>query len=117
MKIDQIYTKKQSDKGVTIPIPFTEDQTLTIYGVDGDNYRESMSLRVIENARILTLPEAEWQEAHEKADLDIVASMIKGWSFEDKCTYANKIKLLQNSPGVFDLVNTSVFKRALFMGE
>ena len=117
MKINEIYTRKKSDKGVTIPIPFIEGQTLTIYGVDGDVFKEGMRCRNVENARILTLPETEWEEAHTKADLVLISKMIRAWSFEEKCTEQNKIKLLQNSPGVFELVNTSVFKRGLFMGD
>ena len=117
MKISEIYTQKKSDQGTVVAIPFTEDQTLTIYGVDGDVYKDGMRHRNVENARILTLPEKEWEKAHTKADLVLVAKMIREWSFEEKCTEQNKIKLLQNSPGVFELVNTSVFKRGLFMGE
>ena len=117
MKITDIYTKKKSDQGMVVAIPFTEDQTLTIYGVDGDVFKEGMRCRNVENARILTLPENEWEEAHTKADLVLISKMIRTWSFEEKCTEQNKIKLLQNSPGVFELVNTSVFKRGLFMGD
>lgn len=117
MKISEIYTRKKSNQGVTIPIPFTEGQTISIYGIDSDIYKDGMRVRVIENARILTLPESEWEKAHAKADLELVARMICSWSFEEKCTHENRINLLQNSPGIFELVDKSVFKRELFMGE
>ena len=121
MKISQIYTRKNSDLGVDLPIDFAGIQdnppTIKICGVDGERYRKAMEGRAIENARVLTLPESEQAEAHAKADQSLVAEMILDWSFSEKCTLSNKLKLLENSPGVFDLVNTSVFKRSLFMGE
>jgi len=120
MKITEIYTKGKSDKGVEIPVEIIdrkEKPFIKIYGVDGEKCKEAMRLRSVENARILTLAEDKQNEAHEKADLSLVSEMICGWSFEDKCTKTNKIKLLQNSPAIFELVNKSVFKRSLFMGE
>ena len=118
MKISEIYTKANADKGATIQVPFGKGKrkpTLKIYGQDGDFFEARWRENAIELSRILTLPLCEQAEAKKEADFSLVASFIIEWSFVEECTAENKLKLLKESPGIFELVNEAVFDRSLFV--
>jgi hypothetical protein len=119
MKITQLFTRKNANEGVAIPVIISEGKdpigTIKIVGRDGEVFKNAMRLRTIENARILTLPEDEQKEAISKADLELVASCVLSWSFEDECNKESVLNLLSESPFIFELVNQSVMNRSLFM--
>ncbi len=87
------------------PMPLTDPvsgqdsgEFLMVLGIDSDAFREALNKKQQENARILSLPEADQPAAKEKADLELFAALVTGWSFEEPATMEDVVELLRESP-------------------
>jgi preprotein translocase subunit SecB len=49
-----------------------------------------------------------------EAEIEMLAVLVKDWSFANPCTPENVKKLLRNAPHVYQLVDETAGKRELF---
>lgn len=121
LAIDAFFTRERSNQGIQIALklPDGEDsgETLTILGVDGDNFRKAQAERYKKNLLIMQLPEEEQQAAKELADTQLLAELVGGWSMATEFNIENATKLLTESPMIRNLVDSTSAKRASFFAK
>ena len=116
------YTREAANKGTKVPL-FTPDgkateEWLLVLGVDSDEFRraETRSRRAaLEIAQIED--KAERDEVADRYRLELIASLIVSWSFDEECTLEEKVEFLREAPQVADLVDQIALNRKAFFGE
>lgn len=121
MKAEDFYTRSKANAGITVPIPLPDETdseaTITIRGIDSDNFKAAKIARSRKNLQILQLPEAEQAAATETADTDLLVSLVAGWSLDTEFTEDNVRALFTEAPHVRDLVNSVAGNRKSFFGK
>lgn len=118
----EFFTRQAANEGVKLPLLLPDgsesEHWLMVRGVDSDAFRmaESKSKRkVIELAQITDQQERATQVR--EVELECIASLIAGWSFEEKLTTDNVVHFLREAPQIADAVNKFAVRRADFFGK
>ncbi len=120
-KIDAFFTRAKANEGIDMPLLLPDGtdsgETMHILGVDSDAFRKATVEKSREMTRILTLPEDERHEAHDKANAVLLASLVTGWTLETPFTTENVVKLLLESRTVAEQVDSLAADRARFFAK
>ena len=113
------FTRPHANKGAKMFLkdPVTGQPTedfLHVLGLESDAFKEALTAKHKENARILALPEAEQADALAEAELQLFASLVTGWSFDNFSVDGVK-ELLREAPQVKKDVDTFAGDRANFI--
>jgi hypothetical protein len=121
-EMEKFFTRKIANDGIKVPLSLPSGEETEHYfivrGVDSDAFRNADA-----RARRMALVISEIEDKQEKekmiqeSHLDIIVSLIAGWSFEEECTPDNVRKLLIEAPQLADAVDKIAAKRSLFFGE
>ncbi len=107
--MQEFFTKEANSTPQKLPLKLkTGEPTehyLMLVGVESDVFRIAQSKALREGAIRATAGEYDDKTAKD-LDLNLVASLIDSWSFEQDCTQENKVKFLDNAPYVRDAVNS-----------
>lgn len=120
-KIDAFFTRARANEGIEMPLLLPDGtdsgETMHILGVDSDAFRKASAVKSREMTRILTLPEDERHDAHDKANAVLLASLVTGWSLDTPFTHENVVTLLLESRTVADQVDSLAGDRARFFAK
>lgn len=132
---ESFFTRDRANKGIEVPLydPATGKKTeewLRVLGKDSDAYRAekvASQERLIELVRDIPASFAKdsrdkeidrkIDEARPDEERRLVASLVSGWSFAEKCTRKAVIEFFENAPQVQDLVDEVASKRVLFFAN
>lgn len=118
MKATSLYTLNASCVGVPLAIRYPNGQptgqTINVRGTDSHEFQSAAREKHRQKIEILALPESEQEAAFEKATLKLMASVVAGWTFEEKATLENVEEFLKNAPDVLEQVDNFCTKRANF---
>jgi hypothetical protein len=121
LPIDAFFTREKSNEGISVPLllPDGSDsgESITIRGVDSDHFRKAQVERSKKNLLILQLPEEEQQDARDKADTELLAELVGGWTMETEFNQENTVRLLTESPMIRGLVDSTSARRASFFAK
>ena len=112
----QFHTRTKANEGVKLPLVTPDggatDHYLMVMGIDSDAFRaaESLAKRAIIGAGA----DADIQEIAKEAALDVVASLVSGWSFDDELTTDNIKGFLRDAPQIANEIDRIAGDRALF---
>lgn len=120
--MSKFYTRQKANDGIKIPLSLpsgeeTEDY-LVVRGIDSDQFRNADA-----RARRQALVISEIDNMEEKTELiresqlDIIASLVAGWSFEEECTQEKVKELLREAPQISDAIDRIAAKRLLFFAK
>lgn len=115
----EFYTRIKANEGRVLPLflPTGEatKHSLTIAGIDSDTFRNADAHNrraVLDLDKELTVDERT--QAVEDLRIDLIASTVISWTFEDKCTRANVVKLFKEAPQICEAVNQYAANRKAF---
>lgn len=124
MSMDKFFTREASNKGIELPLPLPDGMPsgdhLIIVGKYSDLYRENesdMKRRAVEVCSKYP-DDKKKRDAHlHKLEVEFLASLVIGWSFDVEFNKKNVETLLREAPQIRDLVDKSVVNNSLFFGK
>jgi len=120
MDLKDFHTREESEAGLEVPLYDSKtgeksEHTLRVRNCDSNEYQ----LARIGYQRTRAIVSAESDDA--KACLlelayqrKLSASLVMGWSFEEKCTPEAVVDLFKNAPGIQEMVERIAADRQLF---
>ncbi len=122
MSMEAFFTREKANSGIKVPLSLpngeVSDHYLMIRGVDSDSFRDA-DTKARRNAAIVVDMETDEEKDSflEDSRLDILASLLISWSFEEECNPENIKKLFKEAPQIADAVDKVAAKRSLFFGK
>jgi hypothetical protein len=119
MSMTEFYTSQSAEDGVVLPLYKPDgsksDHTIKIRGVDSEVFRIAEALakrRAVDVGRLTD--ENDRAAAALNARIELAASLVIDWTFDEKCNHANVVKFFQNAPQIVDMVDRIAGDRSLF---
>lgn len=119
-ELEQFYTQEKSEEGMRVPLLKPDGSEsghwLLIRGTDSQAFRlaERMGQRKGRDLAFKTKDENQLAAGYAGIETEVIASLVKAWSFEKPCTLANVVDFFKKAPQIQDTVNVMGAKRALF---
>jgi hypothetical protein len=126
--MNRFFTREAGNQGTRMPLvdPVTYELTedwIDILSADSDIFRaaEARAMRESAEAAPTLKTDEEREELSRDKRLQVLASIITGWSFKDDegnpipCTHENKVNFLREAPQVYEAVNQAAVTRSLFI--
>ena len=121
MKKELFYTKPKSDAGIKLQLERPDgtptDEFLIVRGIDSDAFQQKQI-----EVRSAILREMKEDESDEHFDaiqqrhkIDLLASLVAGWSFDKKCKLEDVKEFLTNAPHIADKIDSISADRVFFM--
>ena len=115
----EFFTREKANKGIELPLFFPDgsksEHSLTVRGVDSDHFRKAEAhakRKAIEISEVEKLEDRE--EAVREIELECIASLVAGWTFEEKFTPVNVVNFLREAPQIAIMVARFAARRSLF---
>jgi hypothetical protein len=114
--MEEFFTTDAAEEGVKLPLRTPDGNTtkhyLIVRGIDSDVFRskEAESRR----AMLKLAEDPERDEKYKLAEVTLIASLIKGWSFDMECSEAGVVKFLKKAPQIAEVVNRFAGNRSVF---
>lgn len=128
--MERFFTRQNAEKGIKLPLTLPDGTETTEYvvirGVDSDIFRSKETEMLRETATRMAELEASAKERNTKVthaersavidsiELQIIACLVKEWSFEVEPTEENVIAFLREAPQIRNLINTKAGARKDF---
>lgn len=118
-EIEQFYTREKANKGVKVdlylPSGGPTDHYLIVRGIDSDHFKAANAAAKKEVAK-LTVKQDSTEEVQRLSEIriNIISSLIAGWSFDDECTPENVKNMLHKAPQIADKVDQFAGNREEF---
>ena len=104
----EFFTKEANSTPQKLPLKLKSgkatDDYIMVIGTESDAFRIAQSKVLREGALKASTSEYN-DELHKALDLELIASLIDSWSFDEECTLENKIMFLDNAPYIRDAIN------------
>ncbi|QOI69762.1 tape measure chaperone [Acinetobacter phage DMU1] len=124
MSMDKFFTREKSNEGIKLPLPLPSGlpsgDHLVIVGKYSDLYRTNeadMKRRAVEICSKYPDDKKKRTQLLLSLEIEFLASLVIGWSFEQEFNKKNIEMLLREAPQIMDLVDKSVMNNSLFFGE
>lgn len=122
--IKSLYTREAANTGITIKVVGPDGKetgdTIKVRGADSDVFQRAMRkgrremLAFLESKGDKVRGTDAYQEFVDKQKLELQATLVMEWSFEEPCTAENVIALFTNAPDVAAQVDEAAGKRDRF---
>lgn len=126
--MEEFFTQDAANEGTKIhlyrPDGTKTDHFLVIHSVDSDAYHLANAQERRATARVELEAQAIEDKAareefifaeYRKAEIRVLASLVKSWSFDEEPTMANKVNFLTKAPQIAEQVNRLSGQRRLFI--
>ena len=104
----EFFTKEANSTPQKLPLKLKSGEAtehyLMLIGTESDCFRSAQSKALRDGAIKATAGEYDEKTAKD-LDLNLVASLIDSWSFDEECSQENKVKFLDNAPYIRDAIN------------
>ncbi|QOI69761.1 tape measure chaperone [Acinetobacter phage DMU1] len=121
MSMDKFFTREKSNEGIKLPLPLPSGlpsgDHLVIVGKYSDLYRTNeadMKRRAVEICSKYPDDKKKRTQLLLSLEIEFLASLVIGWSFEQEFNKKNIEMLLREAPQIMDLVDKSVMNNSLF---
>lgn len=117
--MDVFYTAERAAAGIKLPLsdPLGRKTKhwLRVIGTDSEEFRiyDSATKRIAVEIASLE-DDTERAKATMKMTRDLVARLVKEWSFEEPCTHENVVKFFEKAPQIQRSVDAAAASRSLF---
>ncbi len=122
-ELESFYTQDKSEAGVKLPLVRPDgsetEHWLHVRGTDSDVFRlaERAGQRKGRDLGLSTMDKDKLEQGFYQIETEVIASLVKSWSFDKPCTQANVVELFTKAPQIRDMVNRLGAKRALFFSN
>lgn len=122
MKSTDLFTRPAANAGQSVEIPGPDgvgtSEYLTLHHIDCDAFRKKRA-EVLAAAALLPqdTPHDERRRLRDRMQLELIASLVSGWTLEDEFSQAGLLALLENAPYLADWIDRTSEKSALFFGK
>ena len=112
----EFFTTDAAEDGVKLPLQTPDggatEHYLIVRGIDSDVFRakEAQSRRSM--LKLANDPDKE--DKYRLAETELIASLVKDWSFEPECTHTGVVEFLTKAPQIAEVVNRFSGNRGLF---
>lgn len=119
MSMEDLFTRSKANEGIHVPLTYPDGTEsphwLTVRGVDSDAFikAETKGKRRLMEIAVVEETEKREEMLHEN-QLDVIASLICGWSFDMELTHDNVVNLLREAPQIANKVNQLASRRDFF---
>ncbi|QJI53356.1 tail assembly chaperone [Alteromonas phage vB_AcoS-R7M] len=122
MQMEDFYTSDKAEEGAKLPLykPNGEktEHWFLVLGIDSPTFKKAEAQSKRKGAKIALIEDAdERDEKGVELERELVASLIKDWSFGTECTMEEKIKFLKKAPQIESAVNRFSAQRTLFFAK
>lgn len=128
--MDQFFTRANAEKGLRVPLLLPDGtptkEYVVIRGVDSDIFRTKETQTMRSTAEALASLEADAKEKKKEVDpdtrtkvldeieLELIAILVKDWSFPVECTFENVMDFLREAPQIRAAINAKAGARKDF---
>ena len=117
--MEDFFTEERASEGAKImlrtPSGEETDHWLLLRGIDSEEFRMAQARF---NRSAVAIASIEDEGVRERATMngtrELIAVLIKDWSFEQPCTLENAIEFLRRAPQLESKIDRTVSDRALF---
>lgn len=121
MKLTDLYTRDRANAGRRIPLPLPDGspsgEFLTILHPDSDTFRRKRSDILSAAALLKDVPDDERRRLRDRAQVELMACLITGWTLEDPYSEQAAIDLLSNAPYLADVISRESENAEAFFGN
>lgn len=120
--MEAFFTRPRANEGIQLPLVTPDgrdsEHWVRVLGVDSDAFR-----RKDRDVRRRMLEATELKDAAERdalmqdLKLELVASLVVGWSFPEECTPEAVAEFMRQAPQVADAVDKIATRRSLFFAS
>lgn len=114
-------TRDRANKGITVPLPLPDGKpsgvTLNVLSTDSDAFQTARNAKLRQNVVILAMPEEDREAAELEAEIDLLSSIVVGWTIPDReCTPENVKTLLREAPYIRNFLDRQAADKSAFFG-
>lgn len=120
--MQEFFTRQKANEGVKLPLYLPDgtpsEHWIKVRGIDSDHFRKaeaSAKRKAIEFAQIDDVEERA--NKVRETELECIAALVAGWSFDMECTKENVVNFLREAPQIADMVNRYAARRAEFFSK
>lgn len=117
--MEEFYTRNRANEGNKLPLYYPDgresEHWLIVRGIDSDHFRMAESAGRKKALEALQIESQQKRaEFARNVEVETIASLVAGWSFDMPCTPDNVVKFLHEAPQICDMVNRYAAKRTEF---
>ena len=117
--LSDFHTREAANEGIKVPLSLPDgtktDHFLMIRGIDSDEFRSANVKQQRELINLAELSAEEREKRLDKSGVELVSSLVFGWSFDEEFNQKNLIEWLENSPQITDMIDRIASQRGLFI--
>ena len=117
--MSDFFTREKANEGkkvfLTLPDGTETEEYLIIRGVDSDYY--VAAFQEVKRRLSLNTDKDNPEYTPKDAEIDILASLVAGWSFKEDYTTENIAKFLREAPQIALKIDDIAGNRSLFFGK
>jgi hypothetical protein len=118
MDMEQFYTRDKANEGIKIPLVTPDNKEtehwLLIRGADSDAFRDAENEAKRAIIRAAKDDEVKVADAAKEGALDLLAAVVKDWSFPQECSGENIKEFLLKAPQIGDRIDKVLADRSFF---
>lgn len=121
--INSLFILKDAEDGKPMDVLFPNGkktgETITVLGSDSESFRAAMAVARREEIDAMgdgdnkTKPEI-LAKKQDEIKINLIASLVKDWSFDEPCEKESVIKLFKNAPYILEQVDSFAANRRNF---
>ena len=118
--MEHFFTREGANAGAKMPL-YLPDGTISehfvvVLGTDSDLFRKAEMEAKRAAANIAQIENAETRDSMiAEEQLNLIASLVTGWSFPQECTKKNVLRFLKEAPQIAENINTYAAQRSNFV--
>lgn len=114
--MEEFYTRKKASEGVKFPLTLPDgsktDHYLIVRSSYSSEYRECFA-----EQRSKMLDAKFTDQKYIKDDIELLTSLVAGWSFKKEFTHDNVYDFLLECPQIADSIDTTAMQHARFFKQ
>lgn len=118
--MEHFFTREGANAGAKMQL-YLPDGTISehfvvVLGTDSDLFRKAEMEAKRAAANIAQIENAETRDSMiAEEQLNLIASLVTGWSFPQECTKKNVLRFLKEAPQIAENINTYAAQRSNFV--
>mgnify|MGYP003631759798 CR=1 FL=1 len=117
--LSDFHTREVANEGIKVPLSLPNgdksEEYLLIRGIDSDEFRRANIKKQRDLVNLAQLSADEREAVLDRASVELIASLVIGWSFKAQFNEKNLTEWLSSSPQIADMIDRIASQRGLFI--